>query len=135
MADINYDRWLFGSTDNSSTMVIANALWVDTFELGLTPVQITQPVSNVGDPWGAWTNVGYFDDGSDTYSSKVDAMVYANAPPAPPPSGPVSALGILNNPSPLTGIATNFFLQNNPAISNGYPYLSWEVNGVPVYPY
>ncbi|MDR1194307.1 MAG: hypothetical protein LBK98_09135, partial [Peptococcaceae bacterium] len=126
--DPDYDRWLFASVDDSSSMFISNSLWVDTYNWSgypQTPEALTQPVPASGNPWGTWTSVGRFGSGASDYDSKTAAYVYDSSTAV---WSAATALTVLNADSP--GVAEGDQYRNTvTTVNDGYPYLTWEQAG------
>lgn len=143
-ANVNYDRWLFGTVDSSTTMTLANSLWVDTNQLGLTTKAITQPDGTSTANWGNWTRVGYYASGSGTYdyTSKTLASTYTTSTAARTDNQDAMT-AVLNSTSDLLSSSrtssaaytcraklANAFEQDSThaSLNGGYPYLAWEVS-------
>ena len=142
-ANASYDRYLFGTLDNSTTMTVSNCLFVDTHNLAststyYTAAAITQPMGTASARWGYWTNVGYFYDSTSEYASTSGTQVYTTGN-----SGYVSGntpTDVLNEDTSLIAAGSTSVIPTNKfsASSNkndGYPYLNWETGSVPEYNY
>ncbi|MDR1246878.1 MAG: hypothetical protein LBK57_07595 [Clostridiales Family XIII bacterium] len=135
-ANASYDRFLFASTDNSNTMPIANALWVNTNSGSNAPwengdynnVTITQPNGTGSSGWGSWTDVGFFASGTTPtydYTSKTLASVYTAGAAANEDNQ--TALTILNSTSSIvTASGTVSVAGAFEQISGAYPSLIWQ---------
>jgi hypothetical protein len=114
-------------------MVIANALWVDTYNWSgtpKTPIELDQRIPSPGDNWGYWTTVGPFDqyagDDEHDYDSKTRGYAYSSATLA---RANVDVLDdCLNVDS--TVAEGGSFAQSDPTVNDGYPYLTWETGSV-----
>jgi parallel beta-helix repeat protein len=127
-ANPDYDKWLFASVDRSYSTPIAHALWVDTYRWSGSPTsydEFTQNRPGSSDPWGAWTQVGYFYNAAGGYDSRTGAVVYTGT--NPPPIQVTSALDVLN--TEVDGIAAGDQFSQDAAHNAGYPYLTWEAAG------
>jgi predicted outer membrane repeat protein len=131
-ANASYDRFLFASADNSTSMPIANALWVNTNSDGTAwegdyntdingdAVTITQPPATSTNGWGNWTQVGSFVD-------TETASVYTTSGSATPTPVTASVIGVLNATSSIvTASGTVSVAGAFEQIDSAYPTLIWQ---------
>jgi hypothetical protein len=57
--DPDYDKYLFGSIDDSNRDPIDYSLWVNTFVTGPTQIDCDQIIATGSNGWGAWVRTGY----------------------------------------------------------------------------
>lgn len=116
-AATNYDRWVFGTVDSSSTLPITDVLWCETAngDAGGTS-NITQPIATTSNNWGKWTNTGSVSEDALKENKEVTLNNTGSA---------ASTMTVSDVLGSAFYVGTAYTSQNG-----GYPVLTWQNDGV-----
>lgn len=117
--DNERDHFAFATVDNSSTLPIANTLWVNNNPQPGN-ITLTQPFES---GWGSWSKVG-------TFSGTSSSSVYTSGSSTP---STYAALDVLNGTSTIVSSSNaiskpDAYESVSGGQTGGYPSLKWETN-------